>query len=561
MKTALQRSLAPLARLLRRALPLAAVAAIGCAPPPPSALPSYDSTRPGEFKQAVEILSKVLVSQYETHLSKNIMSRVKKARIAIEPFAVQASAGDVEEIRGVISASLFEHLSGNAYFETVAPEFAKRAEYFVKGELVLKSSPEKISIYYLLSGAVVERRTGAIVSTGTVKVQPLYPAPTPVAAYDKSNPYDFNEGMNLLSRALLYQYEVHRYQNNRLLPPHESTDERKMTAMDPFVVQDTGDVLKVNQIIENIFTQNLSKSLNVTKTNRVNSDQIEYVIIGMIALEKNPAIGNAKTYHVYATLYDKTSGTIVGNGDVWVSNIDYAPLELYKDSPVYIRSNDLENLSRSVKTKVGEVVDKSLLRAQNSKALFAEADAFYEKREYAKALPIYLEIEKRDDGKTIKVYAVLYNISFLTGDYAQAEYYFARLTETCIAEKGNIEVKLLFKVRETDYVSSIRGRDTSVEYDLWMRQIGAYLETHPRYCLMIAGHASRTGTDEYNVALSKKRAAAVQQHLRKYFPEIMSKSKTVGMGYRDNIIGTAADDDSDSIDRRVEFSLIDCKGL
>jgi hypothetical protein len=32
-----------------------------------------------------------------------------------------------------------------------------------------------------------------------------------------------------------------------------------------------------------------------------------------------------------------------------------------------------------------------------------------------------------------------------------------------------------------------------------------------------------------------------------------------GVGYRENIVGTGADDASDAVDRRVEFKTVECK--
>ena len=35
--------------------------------------------------------------------------------------------------------------------------------------------------------------------------------------------------------------------------------------------------------------------------------------------------------------------------------------------------------------------------------------------------------------------------------------------------------------------------------------------------------------------------------------------QVAGVGYRENIVGTGADDASDAVDRRVEFKTVECK--
>ena len=42
-------------------------------------------------------------------------------------------------------------------------------------------------------------------------------------------------------------------------------------------------------------------------------------------------------------------------------------------------------------------------------------------------------------------------------------------------------------------------------------------------------------------------------------PPVANQLQAAGVGYRENIIGTGADDASDAVDRRVEFKVVDCK--
>jgi OmpA family len=74
----------------------------------------------------------------------------------------------------------------------------------------------------------------------------------------------------------------------------------------------------------------------------------------------------------------------------------------------------------------------------------------------------------------------------------------------------------------------------------------------------IVGHTSRTGGEPYNDKLSAQRAAVTRQKLGNDTAELLARTKTSGMGSRENIIGTGTDDASDSLDRRVEFKIAGC---
>lgn len=382
-------------------------------------------------------------------------------------------------------------------------------------------------------------------------------AVTTAPDYTKSKVYDFNQGISIVSQVLTNQYEQYILSQRSAVNKVFTDKTKKLAIIDPFILQETGEILKINSIIENVLSQHLSPFLIVTKINYQQDKNIEFVINGFIAFENNPDIG-AKTYHLYSSIFEKKSGLIIGSADVWLKNLDYKPLEIYKDSPVYIKDTILDKQIESTKRIIGDKVDQDYLKSLDIKSLYAMADEYYEKREYGKALSFYKEAERRPDGKTMKVYSSLYNIYFLTKNYADAEMSFANLIDVGVVEKNSISVKMLFKVNSPAFVDNIKMRNTGKEYVIWLRQISSYTKNHPQLCLKVIGHASRTGADAYNIQLSKKRAEAVRMHMSKYYPGILKKSQTKGMGYRENLIGSGADDDSDSIDRRVEFLLYSC---
>ena len=77
-------------------------------------------------------------------------------------------------------------------------------------------------------------------------------------------------------------------------------------------------------------------------------------------------------------------------------------------------------------------------------------------------------------------------------------------------------------------------------------------------CVCVIGQSSHTGTENVNDRLSLARASAVQRRLESILPSLSSRLQPLGMGYRENLIGTDSDDLRDSLDRRVEFCAINC---
>jgi outer membrane protein OmpA-like peptidoglycan-associated protein len=39
----------------------------------------------------------------------------------------------------------------------------------------------------------------------------------------------------------------------------------------------------------------------------------------------------------------------------------------------------------------------------------------------------------------------------------------------------------------------------------------------------------------------------------------MGRTETIGMGFRQNLVGSGTDDAGDALDRRVEFKVVQCR--
>jgi len=358
-------------------------------------------------------------------------------------------------------------------------------------------------------------------------------------------------------QALLGFDEAIQYLSNDLLNQLKKGSGREIIVIDPFVDIDSGQQLKINETIGVKISETFKARYDVRELTPENFESADYVLNGIISYEKNKAAPSGKAYRIYASIFGDESGKVESAADVWVSAVEYAPADIYADSPVYLREKDLESKITAAKTRPGDQVPQAYVRFLVTKALIAYGDKLYGDGQFEEALEPYTMAEQREDGKTLKVYAGLYNIHRRLGNIVAAEKAFGRLVAVSVEEYKRIDVKLLFQVNTATFIQDSK---LTSQYYIWLRQIARYIADSP-YCINIVGHSSRSGAEQYNEELSERRARAVQEIMAKTDADILKRSGAKGMGFRQNIVGTGADDESDAIDRRVEFVVVDCNTL
>jgi outer membrane protein OmpA-like peptidoglycan-associated protein len=122
-------------------------------------------------------------------------------------------------------------------------------------------------------------------------------------------------------------------------------------------------------------------------------------------------------------------------------------------------------------------------------------------------------------------------------------------------KQGSLPIKLLF---ESQLAEFLNNKELRKQYEIWIRQISHYFSEKSDICVDIIGHSSRYGEDEFNLKLSERRAKKIQSDIARLFPNIKKRSRIVGKGSIETIVGTVPDSVENAIDRRVEFKIIDC---
>jgi hypothetical protein len=185
--------------------------------------------------------------------------------------------------------------------------------------------------------------------------------------------------------------------------------------------------------------------------------------------------------------------------------------------------------------------------------LINDATELYNAERYQDALGQYRSALATPSGEQLRVLNGIYLSSWKLGRMAEAEQAFGKVVALGIAY-NQLGVKFLFNPNTTDFWSDNK---VSGAYGMWLRQI-AKEGVAAKVCMNVVGHTSRSGSEELNDALSLRRAAYVKQRLAGEAPELGGKTKAIGKGFHENIVGSGTDNTVDALDRRVEFKIVSC---
>lgn len=267
---------------------------------------------------------------------------------------------------------------------------------------------------------------------------------------------------------------------------------------------------------------------------------------------------SADLYSASVALSDRDIGIVVAQSAVRFreGGLDRTPTAFYDDSPSLTRDRSVEGYITTAETPKGEQADALYIEQLPTAALLAEANAAYEAERWEQARTYYEAVSERPDGQNLRTFNGLYLTNLRLGRTGEAEEAFSRIVELGLAT-DNLAVKLLFRPGSTDFWPNA---EVSGMYPMWLRRIAQAAESSGS-CLEILGHTSRSGSAELNERLSLQRAERVRQLLiDEAGGDLAGQLDATGVGFSENIIGTGADDATDAIDRRVEFSVVPCGG-
>ncbi len=284
-----------------------------------------------------------------------------------------------------------------------------------------------------------------------------------------------------------------------------------------------------------------------------NLSKAQYVLTGTMTRVQGEK-GN-DVFRIDLALTDRKTGNVVAQSSARArdASLDTNPTAYYRDSPILVKDNPVDGYIRTSETPPGKPADPKYIENLGASTLISQATDAYNGEQYQVALDLYKKAAAIPSGDQLRVLDGVYLTNWKLGRTADAEQAFGKVVAMGIAN-NDLGVKFLFNPGTTDFWSDTK---LSGPYDLWLRQIARQADS-AKVCMVVVGHTSRTGTDSFNDRLSQSRAAYIKLRLESEAPDLANRTKSSGVGSRENIVGTGTDDVRDALDRRVEFKITAC---
>jgi outer membrane protein OmpA-like peptidoglycan-associated protein len=200
---------------------------------------------------------------------------------------------------------------------------------------------------------------------------------------------------------------------------------------------------------------------------------------------------------------------------------------------------------------VGDAISQTYVNGILTASIISEAIDAYDASRYRDALDLYVTAEKTPAGRQLRVFNGLYLTNWKLGRRDQAEEAFGQVVDYGLGNNA-LGVKILFRPGSTSFDTA---QQATGPYDMWLRQIASHSASR-NACLQVTGNSSPSGSAVLNDQLSQLRAEYVKGLLERDAPALQGHVIAAGVGAKNNLVGTGADDASDALDRRVDFKVI-----
>lgn len=337
----------------------------------------------------------------------------------------------------------------------------------------------------------------------------------------------------------------------------ESKIAKRAVVLDPMLDAGSGQQTIATELFEKRVTERLTTKFDQFEVLPFQSSSLskaQYLLTGTMTRAPRTS-GKGSAINLNLALTDLRSGNVVAQSSAIARDqgLDHNPLPYYRDSPVVVKDKVIEGYVRTTTTTPGQRGDAFYLERVAAATVINEATDLYNSGRYQDALGRYRSALATPAGEQLRVLNGIYLSNVKLGRQTEAEQAFARVVAMGIAY-NELGVKFLFNPGSTEFWSDSK---ISGAYGMWLRQI-ARESSAAKTCMDIVGHTSRTGSDQVNDSLSLQRASYIRQRLSSEAPELAARTKAVGMGSRENIVGSGSDNAVDALDRRVGFKIVAC---
>ncbi len=329
--------------------------------------------------------------------------------------------------------------------------------------------------------------------------------------------------------------------------------------IDPLIDGTTGYQSKATQSLQSRIVDIVKREFPRYSVQRITPEALQRqprVLVGTftpVDAQNKPA-GERESFWFCLVLLDLASNRVVARAvaHVRINDADATPTATFRDSPAWTVDPAIRAYVANCQgSKVGDPINPQYFEGLLAAALLSEAGDAYDEGRYGEALQLYSTARKTDWGDQLRVYNGLYLSLHRLGRAAEANAAFRDLVDYGF-RKNRLALKFLFRPGSVRFAAD---NEFTSSYELWLGQIAAQA-LERQACLRIIGHTSAVGPAALNDGLSLLRAEYVQSRIENDKPVLRNRMVAAGVGSRENLIGTARDDASDMLDRRVEINPV-----
>ncbi len=279
--------------------------------------------------------------------------------------------------------------------------------------------------------------------------------------------------------------------------------------------------------------------------------------------------GARDAYRVCFALADLKTGIIVSKGFArsQTAGIDPTPLPYFQDAPVWVNDKIVEGYVKTCQgTKAGDQIKSEYYDRISVAAGIDTATRAYNQKQYKESLALFDAVQRSPAGDQPRVHTGLYLSNMKLGKRDAAMLAFSKVVQYGLA--GNrLAVKFNFAPGSAGLILDQSPAER------WLKEIArqaggpipsvraartAPATTPVLSCFEIGGHTSRAGAEAINERISLQRAEYIRSKLVTERKDLVSRLSTAGYGSTQALVGTAKEDASDTLDRRIELKAKVC---
>jgi outer membrane protein OmpA-like peptidoglycan-associated protein len=341
---------------------------------------------------------------------------------------------------------------------------------------------------------------------------------------------------------------------NAKLPP----DQRVTVVIDPLLDGVTGAQTVATAAIEKRLVALIKAEfpqVEVKPFNAANVATLPLILVGTFTpinlqgkaeLERN-------SYRICFSLADLKTGKIISKGLAFskLDGVDSQPLPFFSDSPVWVSDKVIEGYIKTCQgTKAGDPINPAYVDTIVAATAIDEAQQAYNEKKYKEALALYTAALKIPAGDQPRVQMGIYLSNLKLNRRDSAMQAFAKLVRSGFSSQ-RLAVKFNFKPGSASFAA-----DAAI-HERWLKEI-AKQSAQSTGCVEVAGHSSRGGSETLNEQVSMLRAEYIKQKMEGEVKALKQRLTAQGFGSKKIMVGTGKGDQSDALDRRIEFKPTTC---